>query len=193
MGAALDCTMGHSRRGVDRRAGSNPGIARTQSPATHRRSDVPGTAGFTPAKIKDGQLWTLPTGHVAPAAISLSRPLIDLPAGQDVALAVAMSTDLTADVRQHLASTGRDIPPADRSAMHRHVQHKHHRLGPRFRNRTRHPRPRPHRQTPGSTSRPRHTRRIRRTPRRNLGPSPHQPIYEDLAANGYEPAFSIPN
>lgn len=68
------------------------------------------TAGFTPAKIKDRQLWTLPTGHVAPAAISLSRPLTDLPAGQDVALAVAISADLTADVRQHLASTGRDIP-----------------------------------------------------------------------------------
>lgn len=68
------------------------------------------TAGFTPAKIKDGRLWVAPTGPVPPAAIDLSRPLTHLVVGQDLALAVAISADLTADVRQHLASIGRDIP-----------------------------------------------------------------------------------
>ncbi|MET9626298.1 SAVED domain-containing protein [Lentzea sp. NPDC006480] len=68
------------------------------------------TAGFTLAKVKDGQLWAPPTSHVAPAAISVSRPLSDLPVGQDVALAIAIAADLTPDVHQYLASTGRDIP-----------------------------------------------------------------------------------
>ncbi|MBB5774062.1 SAVED domain-containing protein [Nonomuraea jabiensis] len=68
------------------------------------------TAGFTVAKIKDGELWARPTGHVEPAPISLSCPLSDLPVGQDVALAVAIAADLTVDVRQYLSSTGSDIP-----------------------------------------------------------------------------------
>lgn len=68
------------------------------------------TAGFTPAKIKDGQLWVKPSGTVAPAPIIQSCPTTDLPAGTEIALALAISADLTADVRQYLASTGRDIP-----------------------------------------------------------------------------------
>lgn len=68
------------------------------------------TAGFTPAKIKDGQLWVKPAGSLAPATITLSSPLADLPAGADVALALAISDDLTADVKRYIASTGIDIP-----------------------------------------------------------------------------------
>lgn len=68
------------------------------------------TSGFTPGKIKDGQLWVAPTHPVAPAAITLSGTVADLPVGKDVALAVAISADLTADVRRHLACAGRDIP-----------------------------------------------------------------------------------
>ncbi|WP_158104116.1 SAVED domain-containing protein [Amycolatopsis pretoriensis] len=67
------------------------------------------TAGFTVAKVKDGQLWVAPTG-VPPAAISLSGSVSDLPVGRDVALCLAISADLTADVRGYLASTGQDIP-----------------------------------------------------------------------------------
>ncbi len=68
------------------------------------------TAGFTPAKIKDGQLWVKPTGTITPAPITLSSPVADLRHGADVALALAISDDLTADVKRYVASTGLNIP-----------------------------------------------------------------------------------
>jgi hypothetical protein len=68
------------------------------------------TAGFTPAKIKDDQLWVKPAGTIAPAPITLSSPVADLRPGADVALALAISDDLTADVKRYIASTGMNIP-----------------------------------------------------------------------------------
>ena len=68
------------------------------------------TAGFTPAKIKDGQLWVKPAGTPAPAPITMSSPIADLRPGADVALALAISDDLTADVKRYIASTGMNIP-----------------------------------------------------------------------------------
>ena len=68
------------------------------------------TAGFTPAKIKDGQLWVKPAGIVAPAPITISSPVADLRAGGDVALALAISDDLTSDVKRYVAMTGMNIP-----------------------------------------------------------------------------------
>ena len=68
------------------------------------------TAGFTPAKIKDGQLWVKPAGTVAPAPVTLSSPVGDLRPGVDVALALAISDDLTDDVKRYVASTGMNTP-----------------------------------------------------------------------------------
>ncbi len=68
------------------------------------------TAGFTPAKIKDGQLWVKPASIITPAPIVLSRPIADLPTGAEMALALAISTDPTDDVRRHIASTGLNLP-----------------------------------------------------------------------------------
>jgi len=68
------------------------------------------TAGFTPAKIKDGQLWVKPTGPIVPAQITLSSPVADLRNGADVGLALAISDDLAADVTRYIASTGKNIP-----------------------------------------------------------------------------------
>lgn len=68
------------------------------------------TAGFVPAKIKDGELWAKPTGPIKPAAIILSSPVADLLRHTDVAIALAISSDLTDDVKQHIASAGLNIP-----------------------------------------------------------------------------------
>ena len=155
------------------------------------------TAGFTPAKIKDGHLWTLPTGHVAPATISLSRPLTDLPAGQDVALAVAISADLTADVHQHLASTGRDISlltvRPSTGTSNSSIASLDHAFGVAL----------------AIRDLAREIARAIKPPVLHLflaTPAgfavllggiwdrvPTTQTYEDLAVNGYEPAFSIPN
>lgn len=68
------------------------------------------TAGFTPAKIKDGQLWVKPAGTSAPAPITISSPIADLRPEAEVALALAISDDLTIDVKRYIASTGKNIP-----------------------------------------------------------------------------------
>jgi hypothetical protein len=68
------------------------------------------TAGFTPAKIKDGQLWVKPSGPIAPAQILLSQPLADLPHGADVGIALAVSADPTADAKRYLAAVGLNMP-----------------------------------------------------------------------------------
>ncbi|MFI7435768.1 SAVED domain-containing protein [Micromonospora haikouensis] len=68
------------------------------------------TAGFTPAKIKDGQLWVKPTHIITPAPIVLSSPVADLPTSAEMALALAISADPTEDVRRHIASTGLNLP-----------------------------------------------------------------------------------
>jgi len=68
------------------------------------------TAGFTPAKIKEGQVWTVPSGPVEPDSICLSMHPSALGTGRDVALAVAISTDLTADVNHYLTMASQDIP-----------------------------------------------------------------------------------
>ncbi|MGH3436433.1 MAG: SAVED domain-containing protein [Sciscionella sp.] len=155
------------------------------------------TAGFTPAKIKDGQLWVPPTGPVVPATISLSRPLTDLPDGQDIALAIAISADLTAEVHQYLASTGRDIPlltvrPAT-GTSNTSITGLDHAFGTALA-----------------------IRDLAREIARTIKPPvlhlflatpagfavllggiwdrvPTTQTYEDLAVNGYEPAFTIPN
>ncbi|MDW5326773.1 SAVED domain-containing protein [Plantactinospora sp. KLBMP9567] len=68
------------------------------------------TAGFTPAKIKDGQLRVKPTRIITPAPIVLSSPVADLPTGVEMALALAISADPTEDVRRHIALAGRNLP-----------------------------------------------------------------------------------
>jgi hypothetical protein len=155
------------------------------------------TAGFTPAKTKDGQLWTLPAVHVAPAAISLSCSLEDLPVRQDVALAVAISADLTADVREYLTTTGRDVslltvrPAAGTSNAS--ITDLEHAFGVAL----------------AIRDLARNIARVVKPPVLHLflaTPSGFAVLlggiwdrvsttqtYEDLAANGYEPAFSIPN
>ncbi|MEV7230929.1 hypothetical protein AB0M79_28510 [Polymorphospora sp. NPDC051019] len=68
------------------------------------------TAGFTPAKIKGGQLWVKPTNIITPTPLVLSSPVADLPTGIEMALALAISADPTEDVRRHIASTGLNLP-----------------------------------------------------------------------------------
>lgn len=68
------------------------------------------TAGFTPAKIKDGELWVKPPRGTTSAPIITSSPLADLRPGNDVAVALAISDDLTADVKRYIASAGMNIP-----------------------------------------------------------------------------------
>lgn len=68
------------------------------------------TAGFTPAKVKDGQLWVTRPGPIPLAPITPSCPISDMPPGQHVALALAISADLTTDVQQYFAAINRDIP-----------------------------------------------------------------------------------
>ncbi|WP_280331292.1 SAVED domain-containing protein [Nocardia wallacei] len=68
------------------------------------------TSGFTLARITNGEHWTKPSGVVAPAPIIQSCSVADLPPGRDVALALAISVDPTADARRHFANTGKDIP-----------------------------------------------------------------------------------
>lgn len=155
------------------------------------------TAGFTPAKIKDGQLWVRPATVVTPAPIILSRPLTDLPPGAEIALALAISDDPTADVERYIASTTKAMPvltlrlPTGISNV--------------------------------SVTGPRHAyaialaiRDLAREMARTINPPvlhlfmaapaglavllggvwdrvPTTQTYEDLCGNGYEPAFTIPN
>lgn len=59
---------------------------------------------------REDPVWVKPSGTVAPAPITLSSPVANLRPGADVALALAISDDLTPDVRRHIASTGLDTP-----------------------------------------------------------------------------------
>jgi hypothetical protein len=68
------------------------------------------TAGFTPAKIKDRELWAKPTSRVDPVPLTLNPPVADLTRGSDVALALAISCDPTVDVARHLSASGRNMP-----------------------------------------------------------------------------------
>lgn len=75
-----------------------------------RRRQGKETAGFAPAKIKEGQVWTILSGPVEPDSISLSVDPSALGTGRGVALALAISTDLTDDVTHYLTMTSQDIP-----------------------------------------------------------------------------------
>ncbi|MFC0039520.1 SAVED domain-containing protein [Actinomadura rayongensis] len=155
------------------------------------------TAGFTIAKIKDGELWVRPTHPVDPAPISLSRPPGELLAGQDVALAIAIATDLTADVQRYLASTGRDIPlvtvrPAS-GTSNASISGLNHAYGLALAIRDL-------AREIARTVRPPVLHLFLATPAGFavlLGGVwdrvPTTQTYEDLAAEGYEPAFYIPN
>lgn len=68
------------------------------------------TAGFTPAMIKDGQLWAKPSGAIVPAPLVLPSSISNLRPGAEVALSLAVSDDPTPDVKRYIASTGKDIP-----------------------------------------------------------------------------------
>lgn len=155
------------------------------------------TAGFTPAKIKDGELWTKPTSRIDPATLTLSPPVSDLPRGVDVALALAISCDPTADITRYLAESGRHMPVITVSP----------RGGP----------------SNTSITDSRHgyavalaIRNLAREIARTVNPPvlhlflaapaglavllggvwdrvPTTQTYEDLSARGYEPAFVIPN
>jgi hypothetical protein len=155
------------------------------------------TAGFTPAKIKDGELWVRPPGHVQPAELQLSVPVSDLPTGSDVALALAISCDPTEDVQHYLASSGQTMPVLTATL--------------------------PCGASTSSITGPRHAyavalavRDLAREIARRLNPPvlhlflaapaalavllggvwdrvPTTQTYEDLTVSGYEPAFLIPN
>ncbi|WBB84713.1 SAVED domain-containing protein [Micromonospora sp. WMMC264] len=155
------------------------------------------TAGFTPAKIKDGEVWTKPATAVRPAPLQLSQPVADLPPGIDVALALAISADLTDDVTRYLAANGQHMPVVTVRL--------------------------PDGVTNTSITGSRHAyavalaiRDLARSIRRTLNPPvlhlfmampaalavllggmwdrvPTTRTYEDLCENGYEPAFLIPN
>lgn len=155
------------------------------------------TAGFTPAKIKDGELWVKPTYTVAPAPIECSCPVTDLPAGRDVALALAISADPTPDVRHYLASIDYDIPVVTVRPPHgvsnSSVAGLSHAFGLAL----------------AVRDLAREIARSVRPPVLHLfiaGPAgfavllggvwdrvPSTQIYEDLAGEGYEAAFFIPN
>lgn len=155
------------------------------------------TAGFTVAKVKDGQLWTKPRNAVTPAEITLSEQITDLHPSVPVALAVAISADPTDDVKRYFESIGTNTPiltiglPVGISNM--------------------------------SLTGPDHAyavalavRNTARTIARTLNPPilhfflaapaefalllgslwdrvPTTQTYEDLSVDGYEPAFLIPN
>jgi SMODS-associated and fused to various effectors sensor domain len=155
------------------------------------------TAGFTVAKMKDAELWTRPRGPVPLADIEVSHAISDLPVGSDVALAIALSDDPTEDARQHLKIAHPDVPVVTvrpSSGVY-----------------------------PESISGLSHAFGLAISVRdlaRNIARSVHPPVlhlfiagpagfavllggvwdrvpstqtYEDLAADGYEPAFFIPN
>lgn len=155
------------------------------------------SAGFIPAKIKEGRLWVKPSVAIAPAQIIVSTPIADLTPNADVALALAISYDLTPDVQRHLATTGTNMPiitvslPAGISNVS--ITDCNHAYGVALAIRNL-------------------AREISRTihpPKLHLfiaGPAalavllgglwdrvPTTQTYEDLGSIGYEPAFMIPN
>lgn len=155
------------------------------------------SAGFIPAKIKEGRLWVRPSVAIAPAPITTSIPVADLTPNADVALALAISCDLTADVQRHLTATGTNIPimtvslPA--GVSNASITDCNHAYGVALA-----------------------IRDLAREISRTLNPPklhlfmavpvalavmlgglwdrvPTTQTYEDLGGNGYEPAFMIPN
>jgi SMODS-associated and fused to various effectors sensor domain len=68
------------------------------------------TAGFIVAKVQDGGLWTKPSNAVAPAAITFSEQITDLRSGVTMALAVAISADPTDDIKRYFVSVDRSMP-----------------------------------------------------------------------------------
>lgn len=155
------------------------------------------SAGFTVAKVKDNVMWTRPDTRVDAARIVVSHRVEDLPVGQDIALALAVSADLTPDVQVHMANVGLTMPivtvqsatgtstssiegPAHNYALALAVRDL-----------------------------ARHVHRVVRPPKLHLfiaGPAafalilgalwdrvPTTQTYEDLSGAGYEAAFTIPN
>lgn len=155
------------------------------------------TAGFTPATLKDGQLWTKPSGAIVPAPLVLSSPISSLRSGAEVALSLAVSDDPTPDAKRYIASTGKNIPiitvQLPTGVSNTSITDCAHAYAVAL----------------GVRDLARQLARITKPPTLHLfmaAPAglalllgglwdrvPATQTYEDLSSNGYEPAFTIPN